>query len=306
MADGPGAIRARTSPSVRQRAWARTVAYRTSTVVDTALGTVRSMARSRRRTGLVFHHIPKCAGSSVAATLRKQYAPWQHRRVPSEATVHTSSYFFDEAGFHKNLRLKAGDPRWKAIHAYRLQFLHTLLNNGAKAVSGHVYYHPGVHEQYQETHSFVTILRHPVDRFVSQYFFNKYGTPYVASPGEFDEEELEREGLAWGSALTCFLGGGRSLFAAGETPNMAALVGEAKKAIETLNVVGFVDRMDLFQRMITETVGIDIRVGKRNTGKSRSDQKSEEVQVRELAQKYCEPDLEVYEHARTVWDGRTR
>lgn len=184
--------------------------------------------------------------------------------------------------------------------------LHTFIDSGAKAASGHVLYHPGVQEQYAETHYFITILRDPVDRFVSQYFFNKKDSPYVTSPGDVTEEELAKEGEAWGSALAFFLGGGRSLFtAADDETSTATLVAEAKTAVERLSVVGFVDRMDMFQRALAEVVGIDLRIGRRNTAKPRSAESAEMQRVRELAQTYCAPDREVYEHARKVWGGRT-
>lgn len=267
------------------------------------LSAARAVIGQSSRRGTVFHHIPKCAGTSVGDAFRRYYAPWRLRVVPHDASVRTGCLFANGAATATPAALDLDDPRWLDVHAHRLRLLHTFLTEGALAVSGHVIYHPIVHEQFRDSHCFVTILRDPIERFVSQYFYNKSVNSYARLPDQFGDADLERIGPAWGSMLTFFLGGGESVGRLEREPDMGKLVTEAKKAVEALNIVGFVDRMEMLRRDIANKIGIQIVVRRRNVGPSRRERSAEEEWVREAAKRFCEPDLEVYAHARALRAG---
>ena len=263
------------------------------------LAAARALLGRDPRRGLVFHHIPKCAGSAIALSMRQHYAPWQYRAVPSDATVQTARFFDPAEAASPAASRRLTDAHWVDVHAYRLRLLHTFLTNGARAVGGHIAYHPGIHEQFQHSHSFVTILRDPVERFVSQYFYTKHAHSYVRLPADFDDDDLEAVGPVWGSMITFFLGAGAELESAAAGDAADRWVPEAKRTLERLPVVGFVDDMDAFRRRLADTIGVRIDIGRRNV-RPRRDDRDEERWIREVAPRFCAPDLEVYAHARAV------
>ena len=255
---------------------------------------VRRLLKRGPSAGLVFHHVPKCAGTSLGLAIRKNYAPWEFRAIPSDATVEAVRFFSAADDAEENLRLD--DPRWDDVQRYRLHLLHTFLARGTRAVGGHVIYHPGIQATFGDTHHFITILRDPIERFVSQYFYSKHVHSYASLPTAFGERELEIAGPTWGRMLTAYLGDGAFIEtpAAEVTPEQR--IAGAKQAVEDMAVVGFVDRMEAFQRDMAEVVGIRVEVGHRNVRPARDDH-GEEAWIRAAARRFCEPDMEVYEHA---------
>lgn len=89
---------------------------------------------------LVFSHIPKAAGSTITHHLRCFYGI-NHCRAHTENPVYTRRDFFKDLKFY---------PRIKAISGHRVQ--------------AHVDF--GEHENYMQ---WITVLREPISRFISQY-----------------------------------------------------------------------------------------------------------------------------------------
>lgn len=104
--------------------------------------------------------------------------------------------------------------------------------------------------------------------------------------------------------MTFFLSGGPRSGALTVDVEDEQRVADAKEAVEALNVVGFVDRMEVFQRQLAAVTGLKLSVGRRNV-RSSKDESEEERWIREAAPRFCAPDLEVYEHARAIWSTKS-
>lgn len=256
------------------------------------------------RCGVVFHHIPKCAGSSIGSAIFRHFPPWQYREVPASGTVEAARFFADDRDDGPTAMVDPADPLWATIYAHRLHLLFTFVFAGARAVRGHVPYREELHQRFGRSHAFVTILRDPVERFVSQYFFNKGLDNYAKLPRTFDREDLERVGPIWGSTLTLYLSGGPREGSWPIDDDRDRRIAEAKRAVETLDVVGFIDDMAGFREHLAAVTGIRIDLQRRNVRSVRED-REEETWIRAAAQRFCAPDLEVYEHARRVRARRT-
>lgn len=101
---------------------------------------------------LIYIHVPKCGGSSFGAALRL-------RHLWSQATIDLAS---GNPLLPRAARIRDG-------YAQRHRQLQTLVACGVRLISGHVRYDPAFHDCAARRYAFVTLLRDPVDRFVSHY-----------------------------------------------------------------------------------------------------------------------------------------
>lgn len=109
--------------------------------------------------GIVYIHVPKCGGSSFGAALRLRY-------LYSQATINLAQCGAAVAARRPETR---GEDRIIAEYQQRGRELARLMARRVRCISGHVRYDGTLHGQARGAYAFVTMLRDPVERFVSHY-----------------------------------------------------------------------------------------------------------------------------------------
>src|SRR5947208_10260939 len=94
------------------------------------------------REALIFLHIPKTAGTTLNRILERQYSP---------------------------LAIFTMDPYRIRATAERLKRLPERRRRRLRVVRGHLFY--GIHESLPQGATYITLLREPVARFLSSYYF---------------------------------------------------------------------------------------------------------------------------------------
>lgn len=244
---------------------------------------------------VVFHHVPKCAGTSVSRALRLRYFLSEE----SIAAPGTASVMEQQ---HGPLNFSQLDD-FNRIRTFRVELLHYLMWKDVYFIGGHVPFNTKAYNLFQG-YKLITVLRDPVERFISEYFYN------------FQRGHQSRIELDFVNYLDSPLGKRNALkfceYFCGDTElavdNPAELVEKAKKNLEYFSVIGFTDDMQRFETDVRRELGIRVSFGVQNR-RTTSDQKVSEIvtpALRKKVEEMCRFDQEIIEHAKELFQTDTR
>lgn len=238
--------------------------------------------------GLVFHHIPKCGGVSISSAMHAAYAPWLVRNIGASGTVKAVQILRPGAG-------EDGNFCWQEIHGLRTRLLAMYLAEGARCVSGHVQFSPAIKERFGDTHRFVTVLRDPLDRFVSQFLYStQTSRSYDRRDMEWSQAGLASAGPRWGRTMARFLAGADEADEIGDRE----LVARAKRSLHALDIIGFLDDLPAFADAVHESTGARLAIGRENRSPAQRTEELHQHPLMEQVREYCAVDCEIYEFAR--------
>lgn len=224
--------------------------------------------------GFIYIHVPKCGGSSFGAALRLRF-------LTSQATI----------------RLGQGDPTLTgeahilSDYAARRRELHAHVTRGVRMISGHVQYDPELHLTTAQNYGFLTLLRDPVDRFVSHYNYLQRKHPDDGRSNTLDAF-IETPGARR-------LGSQYLFYFAGEnqrpTQNTGALVSKAIRALSRFDLVGDLSEPHTCRAALRDIIGGPLPLWHRNRAPQRA---LVSRGLRRKLEEVCTPDLEIFESVR--------
>lgn len=255
-------------------------------VVDTLKslsGGLRDRAIPQR---FVFHHVPKCGGTSVGRALRMRY-------ILSQTTVTPESSF---RAFEAFTGRTDREQMLIDVLDLREQMLLYHMFEGVHGLSLHVRFSHAAYERFRETYKFVTILRDPVARFVSHYHWS-HGKPNAHARIDEDFETFlgtDRARRLGATYVEFFSGLPKDTDFASDTA-VAAACDNLKK----FDVIGKLSALDQFERDIRETLGVRVKIGHENARKKKPGGPSEldDPALRSRIEALCAPDLAVWTSA---------
>jgi len=252
-------------------------------------------------------HLPKTGGTSIDAALRANYQTLDMRndkalmhRHDSIAAAKMASvlYGYDYVGGmgNDNDILRFGIEH----SAYMMSLPKT------RYISGHMVYDRGVYEAFKNEFKFITVLRDPVQRLLSYYYYVSYRN----SPrGRLDIDKslvqfLSSDlGKAQGFEYVKYYGGIRTMQ---EDYRTDEAVNTAIKNLDSFDVVGLLENQDQLKSDIFRVLNmsIKIRFKKKNPAPKGLRDSELSTEIREMVEDVCKWDCQVYEYAKKRVQGR--
>lgn len=251
-------------------------------IIDKARSFYRQVTDRLCPNRVVFHHVPKCGGTSLGRALRRAYILSQGTVTPEESF--RAFELFTGRCDRERMLIDVLDLREQ-------MFLYMLFHD-VRCVSAHVRFSNAAHACFGDRYSFVTLLRDPVDRFVSHYLWSNSRPGAHAHIAESFEEFLETDqALRLGATFVEYFSG----LPSGADVTSREAIDAAVANLRRLDAVGFLDNLSEFEKQLCAISGKKLSIGHENKGTRRS--KHREILEGPLAdriQAICAPDLAVW------------
>ena len=179
---------------------------------------------------------------------------------------------------------------------YRERLLLYLLSiESNKFVAGHFPLSERVLKNFKDEWRFVTIIRNPVDRWFSHYFFNRYKiNAHFKTDLSLDQYIESADGQFIGSLYHTIFGGSEwsKNYCLEESCN------EAISMIKRIHCIGVVEYFDKFIDDFRKCFGIKLVSYKKNRNPLRSTERAKLLTdaIRNKVEKICEPDMKIYNY----------
>jgi hypothetical protein len=232
---------------------------------------------------IFFLHVPKCGGSSIDVAIRNSFGAissnqWFH--LNPQASLKASQVAkHEEAELLENI------------------LLYYMSVPQCRYISGHFAYSEKAVERFKDEWSLITLLRHPVSKWFSKYFYNRYKTHSTHYKLECDLNTYvaSETAIADGSDyVRCFAEAGMR-----HKSTSDEAVNEAIANLNNFNLVGVLEHVDSFSNEYQSLFDVKLSIGHERRNPLPKSRQEEQItdEIRERVTEICQPDLKVYEAA---------
>lgn len=255
---------------------------------------------SKSITEKIFYlHIPKCGGVSVGQAIAAKYLSLDLRGdrgiINLNAPVSRQVIEMTEGLRYPD----ETDDDYPILSFREKLLLYFMAQSNTKFIAGHFLFSEKAYQKHGDKFSFVTVMRDPVKRWISSYFFNRYKSDDHMKVKDEIEVYLESQfGISQGYELVKFLGGADK----GGDYTSAEAIERAKENLNCFKVIGFLENLDEFADKFDEKFHVRLQIAEKNKSPASKDHQKATLtaELLEEVTKVCKPDIEVYEYARNL------
>jgi hypothetical protein len=164
---------------------------------------------------------------------------------------------------------------------------------GTNYISGHFHFNENIWEAYRYQYTWITILRNPVKRYISQYFYDAYKPEDHARVSESLEDFIETErGKFRGQNYINYFGN----FSHHDSADLSTRLEIAKENLSKFSLISFLDDLDRFRNDLKEKFNLTVKIPHMN--KNPVSQPEIQASVIKKIENICEYDLKFYDYAK--------
>lgn len=239
---------------------------------------------------IVFHHVPKCGGTSVARALRRAYILSQGTVTPAE-----SEKAFDA------IRDSRAQQSIGNVSDLREMMLVYMLYCDVRCVAAHIPFSEVAFERFNARYVFVTVLRDPVERFISNYFWSHkrpVGIQHI--PEGLEEFLLTDRAQRLGATYARYFSG-EPAAKTFTTKHVDAAV----RNLRRMDFVGFLDEVPGIEEALRHLTGCRLNIGRENVA-SGSENRDQILSgpLRESILAACSVDRDIWDAVQDLRNGR--
>lgn len=234
---------------------------------------------------IFFLHLPKCGGSSI----RNAFSEAFHPRQIAELHPHASR--------------EAAELLGEDMLTYRASLLpYYMAMNNAHVLTGHFPWSDDAYNQFGADWSYVTVLRDPVKRWFSHYFYDRYKThsDHFRIEDDLDTFIKSERALQMGNLYV------RRLSNPGtERPDA---VKQAKANLRKFQVIGLTENLKGFVSRFNEQFGVELHIPRKNESPAQDKKRNayNNDRYRRVVESICESDIVLYEYAKSLVDAERK
>jgi len=249
---------------------------------------VRQLTGGKVSQKIFFLHIHKCGGTSVVEAVMNSFGL---------AEKISRRHFFT---LNNDASVTASKITGEDLRNYREKLLiYHLSMERMKYVSGHFFYSEKAMQTFSKEWNFITLLRHPVSRWFSHYFFDRYreGSSHGRIYTDLESFVNSEKALVWGSNYVTTYTENISLSEAYSDEAISRAIENLKK----FALVGMLERIDVFAKDYKNLFGVELSIPRFNTNPLLKQQQKELIsdEIQQKVEEICQPNVRVY---KAMWE----
>lgn len=250
---------------------------------------LRTLSGQSLRHDCVFMHVPKCGGTSVSEALYATVPLYRKIGILDSPSIRRALAIQntgnDDLSYHDE------GPNARQISRFREALLLMHMAHRATLIHGHFLFSEAAWQHFGNRYRYVTILRDPVERTISNYRMDlRTGTFSGDFDAFLDSAEGRRKAL---HKLRYFSG-----IATVEPGREAEAMVLARRNMERFSLIGFLDDLRGFADDFAALFGVRPWIAHYNRAEARPFTISDDQRARLTS--LCAADIELYEHARRI------
>ena len=234
---------------------------------------------------ILYVHVPKCGGTSFGSALRAA-------SFPSQATIDLG-----RSGAIRRALFPDADETDRVLREWEVKqvMLGDLLARRVRCISAHACYSERLHTALDPERRVVTMLRDPVERFVSHFHYVHRRHADAGRPSDLTAFLETEDALRYGSTYLFYFAETYQHVAA----DLPAAIARAKSNLSRFALIGDLSRSDAFRRSLQSLARRPVVSWSRNRRPAAARAPLTDTLRAQIAA-ICAPDLEIYAYAKTL------